>query len=278
MAPMKFLSDSLVYTADAADLPAGFWPLAQLPLVIVVGLTGVGKSTVIELLPPNVKFTPLPNRRQLTDDIIITTLQLANGETPQPVTDRLKRFEYTARYREQFGGGMAHALSRLAARVEAGSLLLFDGLRGLDEIRYGAQYLPNARFLVLDAPDLVRLARLVKRRDAFDQVERQRSPAGQTLIDRLAAIAGIETVFTAADLREIERLARAEGWLPDDVLKKAAVIIEERRNYDSRAARDYLTRALPPQQLLVVDSAAQPADAIAAQVTRWLALDHNRQD
>lgn len=267
---MNFLTDSLLFAPNRDDLPAGFAPLAKLPLVIVVGLTGVGKSTVIDLLPPDVPFMLLPNRRQLTDDIIITALQLADGETPRLVTDRLKRFEYTARYRDKFGGGMAHALSQLSARAETGALLLFDGLRGLDEVRFGAQYLPQARFLVLDAPDRVRLARLVTRRDAFDRVQLQAPQAGQALAERLAAIAGIDAVFSVQELREIARTAQAEGWLPDDVLKKAAVIVEERRNYDSQAARDYLSGTLPPAQLLVIDTAAQPAAAIAAEVAQWL--------
>lgn len=267
---MKFISDSLLFTPNNDNLPAGFAPLAALPLVIVVGLTGVGKSTVIDLLPPDVPFTLLPNRRQLTDDIIITALQLADSDTPRPVTDRLKRFEYTARYRDKFGGGMAHALSQLSARTEAGSLLLFDGLRGLDEVRFGTQYLPQARFLVLDAPDRVRLARLVTRRDAFDRVQLPAPQTGQKLATRLAAIAGIDAVFSAEELREIARTAQTEGWFADDVLKKAAVIVEERRNYDSQAARDYLSGALPPAQLLVIDTAAQPAAAIAAQVAEWL--------
>ncbi len=136
-------------------------PLTSLAPIVMVGLTGVGKTTVLELLAQRgTPFTMLPNRREITDKIIIATLQGADGQTPYQVADRLARFEYTARYRAQFTGGMAHALGRLAVNPgELQSYLFFDGLRGLDEVGYAAAYFPHARFVLLDAPDTVRLNR-----------------------------------------------------------------------------------------------------------------------
>ena len=150
---------------------SGHTALTDLPMIIIVGLTGVGKSTTLDLLAQAIQFTLLPNRRQITDDLMISYLQQTEGQPVQPVTDRLLRFEYTARYRQKFPGGMAHALTQLTLNPQNLSQpLLFDGLRGINEIAYAAKHLPFSRFIMLDAPDLVRLQRLLNRADAFDQV------------------------------------------------------------------------------------------------------------
>lgn len=277
MRPMKFLTDSLAYTPAADSAPAGFWPLSALPLVIIVGLTGVGKSTVVELLPPELDFILLPNRRTIADAIIIAALQAEAGVSPHPVTDRLKRFEYTARYREKFPGGMAHAVSQLSVRAKAGRLVIFDGLRGLDEVTHAGHYFPDARFVVLDAPDMVRLTRLLTRGDAFDQVKIRQTPADQNVIAALRGMRGIDAVFSEDDLTQLARLAQAGGWPVDEVVKKTSVIVEERRNYDSQAAQRYLTQTLPPAQVLVIDTARHPAPEVAAQVSTWLQKTGSRK-
>jgi hypothetical protein len=127
--------------------------ITDIPVLILVGVTGVGKSTTLAALDAaGFDYMLLPDRRQLTDDLIIARLQAEDGETIRLVTDRAERFDYTRRYRERYGGGMAHALTSL--RVDSDSArqtLLFDGLRGVDEVRYAADHLPLARFLVLDA-------------------------------------------------------------------------------------------------------------------------------
>ena len=268
---MKLLNNSLAFTFKDESLPPGFEPLARFPLVIVVGLTGVGKSTVIDLLNEQLNFDLLPNRREITDEIIIASLQQADGAPPHIVTDRLKRFDYTARYRTQNPGGMAHALSRLAYKpANPDTLLIFDGLRGLEEVQHGATYLPHSRFIVLDAPDMVRLTRLLQRGDAFDNVALKTSLAGHNMIAALMSIPNVDAVFDEAELRQISRIARANERSIDDVVKKAAIIVEERRNYDSNAARVHLSSTLPPHRVMVVDTAAHPAEEIAVQVGEWV--------
>jgi hypothetical protein len=87
---------------------------------------------------------------------------------------------------------MTHALSRLAVDpTGAGSLLLFDGLRGLNEVQHAATYFPQAHFIVLDAPDTVRLARLLKRADTFDTTQLPASTEGQTMLTALISIPDI---------------------------------------------------------------------------------------
>lgn len=182
---MKQFGPAIAFIPPQEEAPSQFRPLADFPFVILAGLTGVGKSTVIASLQQKLDFTLLPTRRNITDEIIIKSLQQKDGYPPTPVTDRVERFEYTARYRARCPGGMAHALSRLAVDpAAAGTLLLFDGLRGLNEVQHAATHFSHAHFIVLDAPDTVRLARLLKRADTFDTTHNRRAnDADGTYID-----------------------------------------------------------------------------------------------
>jgi hypothetical protein len=252
--------------------PANYQPLAALAPVIIVGLTGVGKTTALNRLgAQNVPFTLLPNRRELADRVIIARLQQEAGQTPHPVTDRLARFEYTARYRARFPGGMAHALGQLAidpAQLEP--LLIFDGLRGLDEVKQAIAFFAQARFVVLDAPDTVRLQRLLQRNDAFDTANTRPVPAHQNLLAALNSISGIETVFNQAQLLRLATLAGQDQAAGEALLQKVSIIVKERRNYDSEAAGAYLRQHWPRERVLIVDTAARPAEALAEQVAAWL--------
>ena len=271
MARMKFLSDTLAFSTRPADFPAEFAPLTSLPLVILVGLTGVGKSTVVAGLQRRVPFTLLPNRRTLTDDTIIAAMQMEAGRPIRLETDRIKRFEYTARYRQKYRGGMAHALSRLALRQDAAQQpVLFDGLRGRDEVFHAAELFPAARFVVLDAPDRVRLTRLLTRNDAFDRVEGQPGPAGDDALAALRAVEGIDAVFSATDLQKIAQVAARNDQPTVDVAKKATIIVAERRNYNPDAAREFLTANLPPLRVVVVDTAQHTPDVVVSKIAAWL--------
>ncbi len=271
---MKFLNNAVAFTLETDEIPPGFQPLTGLPLVILVGLTGVGKSTVLELLPQNgLSFTLLPNRREITDEIIIASLQVEADETPHLVTDRVERFEYTARYRAKFPGGMAHALSQLIINPnQAQPLLIFDGLRGLNEVQHAVKYFLQARFIVLDAPDTVRLRRLLQRGDIFDTtgIPVPGSLSSQNSMAALSAVPHVEAVFSGAQLQQIATAARAAQIPVDEVVQKVSIIVTERRNYDSSTARVYLARTLPAQRVLVVDTASHSTDEVAKKVAEWL--------
>lgn len=267
---MILLANGIAFSIDPSDVPPTFEPLADFPLAIMVGLTGVGKSTVVELLQSQIVFTLLPNRRQITDQVIISALQQADGETPAPVLDRVKRFEYTARYRQHHPGGMAHALGQLLLDpAQVGPRLLFDGLRGLNEVQYAAKTLPRSRFVLLDAPDTVRVSRLLNRADAFDTTQIE-TPPDQNTLAGLRAIPNIEAIFNAGQLRQIAQSSHAAGYPAGEVVKKISIIVEERRNYDSNTARIFLTHHLPPERVLVVDTATLPPQAVAGRIGEWL--------
>ncbi|MBC6422128.1 MAG: hypothetical protein GDA43_17565 [Hormoscilla sp. SP5CHS1] len=119
--------------------PSGWKSIATQPLLIVVGLTGSGKSTNIAALTEHgCNFTLLPNLRVLTDQLIVPAMAKANGGQVSS-TCRIERLKYARQYRQQFAGGMAHILAQLMVK-ETGSLLVFDGLRAPKDIGYLPRY------------------------------------------------------------------------------------------------------------------------------------------
>lgn len=243
------------------DLPPGCVPLARLPLIVLVGLTGVGKSTALAALRGlGLPLRLLPDRREITDAVMIAPFSEA------PVTDRAARFALTARYREAHPGGMAEALGSLALdQAGLSELVVFDGLRGLDEVKYAAESFPAWRFVALSAPDAVRLRRLLGRADAFDRVAGQ---ASADLLADLERIEGVSKVFMPTELERIAALA-GEGFTPADVLAKAKIVVTERRHYDPDAAARFLA-TLPARRVLELDTLKLGPAEIAARIGEWL--------
>lgn len=213
---------------------------------ILVGVTGVGKSSTIEALRTLRPIHLLPDRRQLTDEIIIPTVQAAAGEVLRPITDRTERFAYTRRYRQLHPEGMSYALAELTLPPASADLLIFDGLRGANEVRSAAALLPSARFLFLDAPDAVRVRRLLGRGDAFDRVVTDE--VAETLDPALYA--GILSAEQAASL--LQQVAQGAFTLAD-LTAKLAIVREEKRSYDPVATLATLRQAAP-DRLIYADT------------------------
>ena len=239
---------------NVGSLEPGFRALRDVPLLVLVGVTGVGKSTTLEALQQTgLRLSALPDRREVTDAVIF------KGET---VTDRAKRFARTAAFRTAHPGGMAEALVGVNANLEPP--LLFDGLRGLNEVRFAAEHLPLARFVALDAPDTVRVARLLGRGDAFDRLSAGQAQAKGGTLELLSAIEGIEAVFSNA---EVERLAELEGE-PEDIAAKVGIVVTERRHYDPRAANVFL-QSLSGARALYADTTLESAELVATRIKNW---------
>lgn len=238
-----------------------------------MGLTGVGKSTAVNALQTSgTPLTLLPNRRTLTDALIIPETQRAAGQPVQTVTDRLERFDLTKRYRETYPGGMVHALGQyLGSRYleahpyEGQGTLVFDNLRGLEEARASVETFPKARFILLDAPPLVRLLRLVGRNDRFDQVAATRLE-NTSFAEQLMALDGLEAVFDPYELARLEARGIPEG----DILKAVRIILSEAANYDMAAAAVYLRGAKDAQSFLHLNTAEISVDDVRAQIQGWL--------
>ncbi len=265
-------------------LAAPWQPLAACPLLIMVGVTGVGKSTTLGALAATaLDFSLLPDRRELTDRLIITYLQQQDGDPIQPVSDRKVRFAYTRRYREQFGGGMSHALEQLQVdRSIWPGWLIFDGLRGAEEVTHAYQSLPHARFVVLDAPDLVRVQRLLGRNDAFDRITATTTTAATTATASLAALGLAEgdALFSPAEVQQLLHLATppvgSGSIAPADLRAKLAIVIEERRNYDPQAAIAILQRNAAARTLHIDTTQVAAVDA-AQQIAEWITCQPAQQ-
>lgn len=140
------------------SIPEGAVSITETNLAILVGLSGVGKSSLIAGLG----LPALPDRREIVDRLISLEFGVA------PPRRREERFAVTRRYREIHSGGVAFGL--WSAWVMPQPIWLFDGLRGAEESRYALEHYPKARFLVLEAPPELRARRLAGRGDPFDQI------------------------------------------------------------------------------------------------------------
>ncbi len=227
-----------------------------------MGLTGVGKSTAVTALTD--AYTLLPNRRELTDALIIPAAQRADGLPLRAITDRLERFKLTRRYRESHPGGMVGALKEYLHRGAGEGPFVFDNLRGLDEAKAAVSAFPDARFVLLDAPPSVRLSRLVGRRDPFDVVED--GPKSTPFTEQLSAINGLPELF---DVQALTSWA-AEGVPESDLLKAARIIVSESQNYDMGAAADFLRVHKDVPSFLYLNTADLSVEAVRERIIGWL--------
>ena len=280
--------------------PAGWVAIVDMPVLILVGVTGVGKSTAVDALRTRWgEISLLPNRRKIADLLVIPTVQGWDGDPPTTVTDRRRRFDYTGRYRQRHPGGLAHAFSRLVLQRRPavpgrGAVTIFDGLRGADEVSFAAQSLPLARFAVLNAPDVVRVERLLQRQDAFDQVSEnsggQRSvPSGQRPVPsddtpdatrhcssasdggfRWEEVAEGQDLFTREEQDHLAALVSRGEVDGAELAAKIAIVAAERRNYDPYAAVEIL-RAAALDRTVVVDTTTHSPTEVAAKLERLLA-------
>ncbi len=152
----------------------GFRPLGDKVLLMLVALTGTGKSTTLNLLRHRMggsSIAAIPSRREVADWIAIPTAQTLAGKPIVPLPDRRRRFAYTRKFASHVPGGMAAAFSWLYLADERDQVVLSEGIRGESEIRYALQHFPRWQIVELSLNPLTRLRRLSARRDAFDHAD-----------------------------------------------------------------------------------------------------------
>lgn len=220
-------------------------------LLFLVGLTGVGKSTVLPALLARSGRRLLPDRRQLTDRIILPAALRLEGSPVRPVSDRLERFRLTARYRKEHEGGIVHALVQYLGGDSSSGPCLFDGLRGEVEVAAAQRCFRNARFLMLEARPEIRIQRLLARSDEFDRQAGTEASAEPHCTER-----------HQAERHQAER-AQAERH------RAERIVAEEQRHYDQAAARRLL-ECLPPSRRLLIDTDHISAGDVASLVEEWL--------
>lgn len=279
--PVTWLSADQVsadFALPPATAPHGRLSLAQAPIVVLVGLTGAGKTaTVAGLAGRGAVSTVLPDRREITDHIILPAM---TGDPTRKVTDRIERFRLTGAFRERHPGGMGDVLERLSVDGDHGTALreagwlVFDGVRGAAETA-AATRLPNAVFVVLEAPPELRVERLSLRADPFDRATADGTcGSGQNATDaryrRTLEERGLGELLAAAHLDRLAgRLAVADADLTA-VGSAVSIVVEESRHYDPDAALAALER-LAPARTVVVDTAEHGVDAVVDRVAAALA-------
>ncbi len=147
-------------------------PLGEQRLLMLVALTGTGKSTALDIVSRRLDGDGLgviPTRREVADWIAIPLAQNWVGDALAPTPDRVKRFEYTRLFAKRVEGGMAAAFSWLNLAEDYAGTLLSEGIRGENEIRFALSHFPRWRIVELALHPLTRLRRLSGRREAFDQ-------------------------------------------------------------------------------------------------------------
>ncbi len=275
--PFTLLTPGLAIGTTAPD---DWQRLTTLPLLIVVGVTGVGKSTTLQqLTQKHLAYSLLPNRRVLTDQLIISPMQADENQPVQPVHDRQIRFDYTRRYRQRFAGGMSDALSQLwLDRKGWDKRLLFDGLRGVDEVAHAIVVFPQARFIVLHAPDAVRVQRLLGRNDTFDQIASEDCQTSLGAAANPFASMGLpeaQTLFNAGEARHWAGLIAQGSLSATDLRAKLQIVLEERRNYDQTATLALL-RSAAPTRTLAIDTAQVAPTQVAEMIVAWVKDDGDR--
>ena len=167
---------------------AGFEPLGRLPLRLVCGLTGSGKTTTLAALRRERRWRyreDLPARRDLAELVLIPAAQLHSGRAIETVRDRGERFQWTRYFAQEIcRGGTAAALGWLQYAHDGRSALLGEGLRGAVEIGEALRSNPGWRIVELWLEPMLRLRRLSERGEDFDALARGAAdvsflPAGQ---------------------------------------------------------------------------------------------------
>ncbi|MHC5744843.1 MAG: AAA family ATPase [Nostoc sp.] len=256
-------------------VPKDWLPITSFPLLIIVGMTGVGKSTITKaLVEEGLDFTLLPNRRILTERIIIAPMLKIQEKLVQPHC-RIKRLTYTRLYREYFPGGMGHILASLHLNPqEVNSMLVFDSLRGENEVRYAARALKNAKFVMLTAPNTVRLERLLKRHDSFDWIASQELDDNrQTVPEALTNFASLgvpeaSAYFTAKEEQEILELVKKQVVTGVQLRDKLKIFVEESQNYDSVPTKQVLEAMDTSDRSLIIDTIDSPQELAKAIISR----------
>ncbi|MDL5052027.1 AAA family ATPase [Oscillatoria laete-virens NRMC-F 0139] len=254
-------------------VPQNWLSIRHFPIMVFVGMTGVGKSTLTRALSENgLDFTLLPNRRALTERLILEPMLKKEGKIAYPHC-RIQRLKYTRLYREAFPGGMGHILSSLSLNPQVvKSLLVFDSLRGENEVRYAAKALNKAQFIFLTAPNLVRLQRLLGRRDPFDKIGQAASPVTEDLTSFASlGLPEAAAYFTPQEETELFNGVKTQAISSTDLRDKLKIFLEESRHYQSLDRPSLLAALGIGDRALIIDTtlpAHQSAQTILAQLPR----------
>ncbi len=263
--------------------PEGWRAITAFPLLILVGGSGVGKSVAIQQLTqrwhPEALYV-LPNRRELTDRLVVAPLQRADGAEVKAL-GRMEKLAYIRRFRQLHPPGLAYPFAHLwvdGRLLDGRGLLVFDGLRGEEEVRFAAAALPQARFAAFDAPVFVRLCRLINRNDAYDSVSG--SPArpllnnglqnGTNLCQRLGVPEACG-MFSPDEEEALHGLLASGEVAEKDLRDRLKVLAGEYGLYDVEAAIRILND-LAPERTVTIDTVTHNPQQVGKRLFAFIAL------
>lgn len=206
--------------AVVGPAPSGWRAATTVPLVVLVGLTGAGKTTLAQTLATAGRVALLPGRRRLTDAVIL-------GENAATL-DRTGRFSATARFRKAAPGGMGEVLAALSIATPPACPHLFDGLRGAAEIAFFAPRAPLAVFLVFNVSNETRAQRIAARGEKFDGVASGSAARARALVADEATHYGLASALDALAIHAPGRfhILDAERLSPSDLAAAAKAAID----------------------------------------------------
>ena len=252
--------------------PSGWRMLADLPLVVLVGVTATGKSTVLRTLTGlDLAYTLLPDRRTLTNLVMIAPLRQGTQDQNRPL-GRVDRYPYLRRFLQEHPGAMGDILASMSVAPSMPVPLLFESLRGVNEVQAAATALPSARFIMLHAPDAVRIQRLLNRADPHDAVENSSPaplPEGAPLSFAALGVPGATNLVTLAQERELCAHVSSGSIAATTLVTTLRIILEERTLFNPDLTLAAL-RSLASDRLLVIDTASIMPDQVARACMEWL--------
>ncbi|MDJ0552956.1 MAG: hypothetical protein QNJ68_00625 [Microcoleaceae cyanobacterium MO_207.B10] len=151
--------------------------------------------------------------------------------------------------------------------------LFFDCLRGKNEVTYAAKTFKKAKFVILDAPLLARLKRLLTRNDAFDKITKSAEDEivvpQKNLSFSTLGIPEASSLFTSAEAQEIFTNIKTGIYQQTEVSQKLKILVEESINYDSETTKIAL-QAIAPQRTLLLDTTKFTPQQIAQKVIKYI--------
>lgn len=258
------------YLGTGANPPDGWQPLKSFPFLILVGGVGAGKSTTVDALKnQGLDFLLLPNRREITNKLIITPL-LREDNSSIRTLKRSERLPYVLRYQQRHPAGVAYALSQLFLDPQQIPVtLFFDGLRGEEEIPFAIETFPKTMFIALEANNQDRLLRLIERKDPYDSIHPTQPDLKEREVITILGMPEASSILSPDQEKEILSLIQKGSLDPKEVEEKIHILSEERSLYDvSRAIR--LLTTLAPKRTLVIDTTQFPPTTVANQIIEKL--------
>jgi len=265
------------YLGTGPATPPGWKEITSFPLIIIVGVTGTGKTTFTNnLAESGYDFELLPDRRELTDQLIIAPLQREDHQEVRTLP-RMQRVPYIRLYQQRHPAGLAYAISQLYVDPAVCSkFLIFNGLRGESEVQYAVDALPEAQFIVLDASNIVRAKRLLKRKDSYDRTPKYEHKNLSMLekavsFDALGVPEAVQ-IFSLDEELSLLEMARNGSVTITELRDILQLLCVERSLYNKDETIATLL-SLAPERTLVIDTTTlNPEEVIPKIIARFQEL------